>query len=402
MSFTLAGPWAFGGKVTSSQLNALDIDHVNALDKSIAGDTLVGQITLSAATAIINVLGSGSIVSNTSGGIVAGVASAIVAAATGSIQSIAANGIEGGVTHGIGPGVAAGIWDGGIAGGIVATIANGIKSTVLHGIGAGIAGGIYDGGFVGGIVPTVAGGINDGGIASGITSTVFGGITSTATGGIRPTVAGGINDGGTTGGITATVGAGIKTLTNGGIQLAGSATDEISYATAHLSVRRNLMWSAKPGTGWTQQDQQLVGPNTTVQTNVLLTVLNDLAGSLNGATLTGVTIRYTVTDPHAGGLPAVMPQFGLQRAVVNTGSTYSLQSLTSFTPQIPAPANGAAWYASGHIQQYDFVPDQNAVLNPAQYLYYLTLEDENGANSVAGNLWLSVTLTIGSIFSTAR
>jgi hypothetical protein len=40
------GGWALGALVTSAQINQLDIDHANALDKTSAGDTLSGQISI--------------------------------------------------------------------------------------------------------------------------------------------------------------------------------------------------------------------------------------------------------------------------------------------------------------------------------------------------------------------
>jgi hypothetical protein len=49
LSFSRAnsGGWAVGDKLTSAQANILDTDHANALDKTVAGDTLSGLITQS-------------------------------------------------------------------------------------------------------------------------------------------------------------------------------------------------------------------------------------------------------------------------------------------------------------------------------------------------------------------
>lgn len=48
MSFTRANPpgWAVGDPLTSAQQNALDIDHANAVDKTSAGDTINGPLTI--------------------------------------------------------------------------------------------------------------------------------------------------------------------------------------------------------------------------------------------------------------------------------------------------------------------------------------------------------------------
>jgi hypothetical protein len=49
MSFTRINPtpgWVFADTLTAAQMNAYDIDHANALDKSVAGDTLSGTVTM--------------------------------------------------------------------------------------------------------------------------------------------------------------------------------------------------------------------------------------------------------------------------------------------------------------------------------------------------------------------
>ena len=353
MSFTLIHTWAVGEPLTSAQANAIATTLVKALDKSVSGDTISGLV----------VIGTGGTLSgNVASSFLATVADAFHANALGSVRSVVNGGIQGNVFHGItAGGILGGISDGGFVGGIS----------------AGIAGGISDGGFVGGIAPTVAGGISDGGIA----------------GGIKASVAGGIQ-----GGVLHGIFSGVQF----GILLTGGAQDEIAYNTAHTSVRRQFLWSAKPGTGWTQNDELLIGPNTTVQTNIPLTVLNDLAGALNGATITGLKVWFAVADPHAGGVPAVMPQFGLNRVSLPNGGAFALQSLFSATPQIGTPASGAAWYSGGHIQFFNMTPNQNNVIDPTQYNYFFVMEDENGANSVAGNLWYAVDVTITGLVNTAR
>lgn len=59
MSFSrINGPgWAVGDKVTSAQMNALDIDHANALDKTTAGDTIVGVVTVNGVVSGLNIGG---------------------------------------------------------------------------------------------------------------------------------------------------------------------------------------------------------------------------------------------------------------------------------------------------------------------------------------------------------
>lgn len=51
MAFTRinGGSWAVGDKLTSAQANSLDVDHANAVDKTVAGDTLSGVLVTAGA-----------------------------------------------------------------------------------------------------------------------------------------------------------------------------------------------------------------------------------------------------------------------------------------------------------------------------------------------------------------
>ncbi len=76
MSFTRVGPnggWLVNGTLTSAQLNALDIDHANAVDRSVAGDTVAGLITLAGPTGSMQwngaqLTGAGTTLATASGG----------------------------------------------------------------------------------------------------------------------------------------------------------------------------------------------------------------------------------------------------------------------------------------------------------------------------------------------
>lgn len=142
MSFSKVNPGGFasGDTLTHTQVNALDADHANSLDKSVAGDTINGTV---------NFAGVGGIQANQ----------------TGSITTTIASGIEGSIAGGIQPTV---------AGGITTAVTNGIQSTVA-----------------GGLIPTVAGGISSS-VAGGIQGTASGAIQGTSAGGISATVASGI------------------------------------------------------------------------------------------------------------------------------------------------------------------------------------------------------------------
>lgn len=77
--------WAVGDPLTSAQQNQLDIDHANALDKTAAGDTLLGNVTTSGAGRITAATAAG-IVSSTAFGIQTTVAAGIVSGVAGGIQ----------------------------------------------------------------------------------------------------------------------------------------------------------------------------------------------------------------------------------------------------------------------------------------------------------------------------
>ncbi len=84
MSFArVNGPgWAVGDKLTSAQQNALDIDHANALDKTVAGDNIAGSVSV-----------SGSIAANVFGSISANAVNGVIATTAGGIASNTAGGI---------------------------------------------------------------------------------------------------------------------------------------------------------------------------------------------------------------------------------------------------------------------------------------------------------------------
>jgi hypothetical protein len=86
MAFVRANPggWAVGDVLTSAQQNALDIDHANSLDKTVAGDTLSGIVTFASTASLL-----------------CGFTDNIQATATNAIQSVASAGISSTVTSGI-------------------------------------------------------------------------------------------------------------------------------------------------------------------------------------------------------------------------------------------------------------------------------------------------------------
>ena len=79
MSFSRANGsgWAVGAVLTSAQLNAIDVDHANALDKTSAGDTVAGTVNFS---------GSGKVSANIAGSVVGATAGGIQSGVVGGLQ----------------------------------------------------------------------------------------------------------------------------------------------------------------------------------------------------------------------------------------------------------------------------------------------------------------------------
>jgi hypothetical protein len=88
MAFTRVNPGGFsiGAQLTSSQMNNLDADHANALDKTVAGDQLAGVVTMASTAALkVNTAGA-QILTSVSAGIKATAANGIEIAAAGALQ----------------------------------------------------------------------------------------------------------------------------------------------------------------------------------------------------------------------------------------------------------------------------------------------------------------------------
>lgn len=87
MTFARVNPggWAVGAQLTSGQQNQLDIDHANALDKSAAGDTLLGVVTIGGGGAQIVANSANAVESTFTSGITTNVAGGISSQAVGGI-----------------------------------------------------------------------------------------------------------------------------------------------------------------------------------------------------------------------------------------------------------------------------------------------------------------------------
>jgi len=96
MAFTRVKPanWALNEKLTSAQINALDVDHANAVDKTSAGDTVSGTLTLAATGKVVASNAGAEIKTSVASGIQTNIAAGLISTVAGGIQSNAAGGIK--------------------------------------------------------------------------------------------------------------------------------------------------------------------------------------------------------------------------------------------------------------------------------------------------------------------
>jgi hypothetical protein len=144
-------------------------------------------------------------------------------------------------------------------------------------------------------------------------------------------------------------------------------------------------------TGWTVNGY-LIGGAVTNIIDIPVTAL------INGATLSSVNIWMTVVAHST--VPAEMPSANLSRLLLNHGAPVLDNLSSSVTESFPTPGSGSLYHDSGNVQFFTFTCNQNNVIDTSQYIYVLTLVDENGLNSVAGNAYYAFSLNytnVGSI-----
>lgn len=123
---------------------------------------------------------------------------------------------------------------------------------------------------------------------------------------------------------------------------------------------------------------------------VILTEVHD------GATLTNIEALFVVDGGHAA-VPAGLPYIEAFRMLINGGGAGSIAGLNiAGGANFPAPASVAAYEAAG-VKSWSLAVDQNNVIDRSQYLYYLRIDDESGANALAGNMFLGFKLTFTTI-----
>jgi hypothetical protein len=116
----------------------------------------------------------------------------------------------------------------------------------------------------------------------------------------------------------------------------------------------------------------------------------------NGATLNQVVVTFQVWETHSG-VPANLPSLSVLR--YNNFNLDSAVALGIPDPQSfsPTPGSGSAWYDSQNTQflVYDCV--HNNVIDNSQYTYYVIITDESGTNSEPENNYGNITLSFNGI-----
>jgi hypothetical protein len=123
----------------------------------------------------------------------------------------------------------------------------------------------------------------------------------------------------------------------------------------------------------------------------------------HGATLLEVDVLFAVAQAHSfvPGAGAGLPTMGVYRSKLSVGDVPApaAEPLSSHGQWIfPAGAGGiigtgAAWYALGHVQPFQYPCNQHNVIDTENYAYFILIGDESGSNSLNGNTWYDVIQT---------
>ena len=120
----------------------------------------------------------------------------------------------------------------------------------------------------------------------------------------------------------------------------------------------------------------------------------------NGATLQNLQIFFSVGASHASIAGMNFPSMAIVRVPLGPvlGSAPTDQPLSTSPNQSASnPGTGAAWYNLGKMQQFQYVCNQNNVIDTSNYYYVLAVSDENGANAHFGNVYYGMNLAYAGI-----
>lgn len=105
----------------------------------------------------------------------------------------------------------------------------------------------------------------------------------------------------------------------------------------------------------------------------------------NNSNLAQLFVGLSVGQSHSA-VPAVRPSLSVVR--YSWTGMFSPQTLSTTDPQyFPNPGSGSAYYASGAQQFMNYVCNQNNLIDNTQYIYVLLITDESGSNSLTLNAY---------------
>jgi len=135
-----------------------------------------------------------------------------------------------------------------------------------------------------------------------------------------------------------------------------------------------------------------------VDDNAIIADITPYLLAHNGQFLDTLVTVFSVGQAHTG-VPGILPSSFLYRtqSLASFGGAPAADtSLFSGSLQsFPTPASGTAYYASGNIQSWILIADQNNTIDTTAYRYYAGFIDESGTNSLSGNNYYGMTVVIG-------
>lgn len=238
-----------------------------------------------------------------------------------------------------------------------------------------------------------------------VTTSGAGSIHAATSGGVQATVAGGITSAGTA---------------NGGIALIGGANDWITFGVGGASPRTRQIVSPADTMIFVSDAVMSQGGGfavnfTATSTNapkipastggMMTTVVNTANANVwgyylplrqlhNGATLTSAALWLAGSSSQSS-LPQTMPAFGIYRMPILAATGFvSLNSSPGYA--VDGSASVSAFKTAHSIA---FTANQDNVIDTTQYAYAAVIWDQGGTNAVAGDTFLGIVLTYGSITS---
>jgi len=127
-----------------------------------------------------------------------------------------------------------------------------------------------------------------------------------------------------------------------------------------------------------------------------------------GATIASVTVIFSVSHSHSG-VPAVLPNLSLRATRWWSSPQFTGNSSTGGATIFSGPSDGSfntaepiaptgissasIWNSYGGLGVWTYTPNVGAFANfpmdPTLYTYYGSIQDENGANAIAGNIYFA-------------